>query len=1655
MKKGFMKFTKLLVLAAMIISDLMTPISVLANEISDRDPVKGDVGINNKVSNNGDSATIYSGDYETGEALVTKTVTKLDGENGIYNVELRVKGKNKENPTTVTKPVYVVVVFDTSGSMICNSKKGGYSYISERGWDVHYTADDGTNITCMGNRGGYKPNALTQDKWESAVNGAVSFSESLSKVENTNISLVTFSGNASEATEFSHTALTASDFGHPEGGTNLQAGLSNAITKLNSVNDANAQKYIVVIGDGEPTSGGSYGKSATDMAMDRAYEAKNDNKITVFSIGYGIADNDTAKDVLKRISSDTTMTKVSDYWGYHYEYNKEEKGFYKEASSDGIADSFKTIFEDIKTSIAASNAVLTDVIGDNFKYVDGTKDSQDITVNGKNVTINVGDVTEKEKVYSFNIEIADKDSATGWYRTNGNDSNNSFTLTGDGLTNPITSSESAMVYWVQNTYDYVINYYRDEITTPDSENYLGSSDVRRAHKNDVIPLADSDKNTYLTAAGEGYEFNSEKSDSSLTISIDSSKNIINVVYTKKKLTYKVVYLFENNGSYTEISSVPSINGISATYGDNVNALTYNNITIPDGYTFNENMTKGNNNGIYSITDNDTVIRLYYDKIDVKYNVVYKFQNVDKTAYEDRPDLVNNIFNITTKYGTTVSVDDYLISPTGFVLNREMTYGDNNGKYVITDDNETIYIYYDRSNYKFNVNYHFNGEFDTTYNYSQDAIYGATEYAKNYTLDKVNNEHLTNKINNDNKNYFLDPDNNNGEIVIGDNEDNNILNVYYISTEFIPNDDGVIESITKNNNVREVISSSDKVTYTIKYNFNGKIENIKAGDKVVFTITDTLPGSINTERSNLNGGSYDGNKTITWVITEDIDEFTRLYEVNNKEINITYSVLYNDYISNNGKVITNNVTGNTSVVRDNDIVIATDGVSDSSDVKVNIKGSVIATYKDTEGNTLASNYTNNGLAGSKYTTPQKEIFGYTFKEVNGDDKEGIYVENKELVVNYVYTKNDGNTEEIEVLKTGPEAITDINGKVNYTISGSATVRDYVGDIKVTIKDMLPYAIDEDSSIIPNACTYDGNKTITCVKEYKNVTSDDYTDGIFKVDASFDLQLVFKDINSDTIVNKAQVVIDLDGNKTPSDETEVVTNVEKGNLVVKHISGNTVLEVEDTKSNYGGASYSTSHKAFYGYTLDTSNLPNNANGNYIANSTITVVYNYIKNDGNIKENTVSKIQNNTINSIGSEFNYVLSYTGKINEYVGEVTLELIDTLPYNVEIISMDNRCTLNGKTIVCRETYNITEEANTISESFDIKLKYLNITGAEVTNNVKSKLYYGNKNVDAEDSVTDTIPYGSVIATYKDTEGNMLASNYTNNGLAGSEYTTPQKEIFGYTFKEVNGDDKEGIYVENKELVVNYVYTKNDGNIDEFDVKKEGSNIVESINGVFNYTITASTVITDYVGDATLIVTDILPYAIDKDNSTYDNRCTYNVEDNTITCKVVYTDITEDDYIDGVYSINEEFNLDLVFVSVDSDKIVNKVIASIVLDNNKESDEDEKVTEVLKGTVIATYKDTDGNVLSNDVTTTGLVGSEYKTSSKDFFGYSLKEVKGSEVGTYTEDTIYVDYIYVKTIGEGDIEPPQTGVEGTNLYDYLLLIGMLVISLKGYKKIKRSL
>ena len=152
--------------------------------------------------------------------------------------------------------------------------------------------------------------------------------------------------------------------------------------------------------------------------------------------------------------------------------------------------------------------------------------------------------------------------------------------------------------------------------------------------------------------------------------------------------------------------------------------------------------------------------------------------------------------------------------------------------------------------------------------------------------------------------------------------------------------------------------------------------------------------------------------------------------------------------------------------------------------------------------------------------------------------------------------------------------------------------------------------------------------------------------------------------------------------------------------------------------------------------------------------------------------------------------------------------------------------------------------------------------------------------------------GLVEVYYRDNDGNEIADmDSLGEELAGTDYTTTAKDIFGYTLNEEKlPDNASGKYTEEK-ITVTYYYDKNEGTIEDADTEKTGPETIESVNGIFEYNITASGKIKEYVGEVTLTVKDILPYAIDTEKSTLDDRCTYNAETNTITCTKEYN-VTE-------------------------------------------------------------------------------------------------------------------------------------------------------------------
>jgi len=443
----------------------------------------------------------------------------------------------------------------------------------------------------------------------------------------------------------------------------------------------------------------------------------------------------------------------------------------------------------------------------------------------------------------------------------------------------------------------------------------------------------------------------------------------------------------------------------------------------------------------------------------------------------------------------------------------------------------------------------------------------------------------------------------------DKNEPNIINVLYIMKDLSFDD----ESVNKTTQTSEITSESDEVNYQIKYNVTAN--NVRVGDIITVTITDNLPYEIDTTNLEklsdttykLSDGIYDSEaKTITWTFTETSNQYYEEYKI---EKTIDFSVVYKDFAnisSSDDNKLTNNVTGITTINNK-----STDGTSDETDVVVKINGKVKAVYleKDNEENILAEEENSEGLVGSKYTTEEKEIFGYTL-DSDPDNKEGNY-DTEEIVVKYLYKKNKGTITPPVVVKEGPTYVTSINSIFNYTLKVQTTIEKYVGDAKLVVVDTLPYEVDRNESTIDRRCSYTGEKEITCIVEYKDIKEEDYEEGKYNIDEEFDLQLVFINIDKNKVTNEVNAEILLDNNSDEGNHS-VTTEVEQGKVIVNYITtdGEKIID-SITLTDNAGSKYTTEAKEFGGYTLIDN--PENAEGVYIADETIIVDYIYSKNIG----------------------------------------------------------------------------------------------------------------------------------------------------------------------------------------------------------------------------------------------------------------------------------------------------------------------------------------------------------------------------------------------------------------------------------------------------------
>lgn len=534
-----------------------------------------------------------------GDVELKKTVEKTD-EEGIYKVTLTAKGKNKVTTESQYADIYTVVVLDTSGSMekeVCVNRP----FIFCKEWaDI---------------------------KYPEAVKGTKVFANTLlSKYSNAQLALLTFSSNVEKARDFDNKGFDNVNYPTPNGLTNLGAAIQKADEMLaeKKKSDTNAKLYMVILSDGYP-------ESQTVNHTIAANHAKNVTGVEIFTIGYD-TDENTQK-LLQGVATDANH--------------------YLNADGNNVAQKFTDIAGSIETSVPAGrNATITDTIADGFSYVEGSDNNA--TVDGKKISFNLDEITEEGEAVSFKIKI-DKDLPTDWYPTNDKADITYTDVSDESVTKTITSS--AEVYWVQETYEYRVNYYKDSI----NGTLLGTINGEEP-KNTKINSTDIDINKYKpTGYGNGII------ETNMPYEIKEEDNVIRVCYFKRDdMSYTVKYLDKNTNNELYDSEIRENKTFEEVYTETAKESPY-------GYRL-----VGNDTQEVKIDAEDKVVIFYYEKRnDFSYTVMYLEEDTNNELAT--PEVRKNRTYLETYSEKAKSIDGYVV--------------DEETKEIVLEENESRIIFY--------------------------------------------------------------------------------------------------------------------------------------------------------------------------------------------------------------------------------------------------------------------------------------------------------------------------------------------------------------------------------------------------------------------------------------------------------------------------------------------------------------------------------------------------------------------------------------------------------------------------------------------------------------------------------------------------------------------------------------------------------------------------------------------------------------------------------------------------------------------------------------------------------------------------------------------------------------------------------------------------
>ena len=165
-----------------------------------------------------------------------------------------------------------------------------------------------------------------------------------------------------------------------------------------------------------------------------------------------------------------------------------------------------------------------------------------------------------------------------------------------------------------------------------------------------------------------------------------------------------------------------------------------------------------------------------------------------------------------------------------------------------------------------------------------------------------------------------------------------------------------------------------------------------------------------------------------------------------------------------------------------------------------------------------------------------------------------------------------------------------------------VFDYVGELKVTLTDYLPYEIDEEKSILGDTCKYTDGKLIC---EYlQNITNEEDS----KINIEENLTLYYKNITTNQVTNRIESLV-VYGESEKFDEDEFTTEITSGTLKINYVTEEgTKLAPTTITTDLVGKTYETEQKVFDDYYLKE--VIGETSGTYTEEETeVTYVYSLI--------------------------------------------------------------------------------------------------------------------------------------------------------------------------------------------------------------------------------------------------------------------------------------------------------------------------------------------------------------------------------------------------------------------------------------------------------------